>query len=165
MNFWEDDAFVARFWAKVDKGKGCWLWNASGVNGRGRIKFRGKLYLAPRVAKALCENRSPPDELLACHRCDNPACCNLDHIWWGTPQDNAQDALKKGRLRFPRPHNRCANGHKLTPENRIGGTGACLKCRRRYMRKYQPEYRAKKRHQHGPVRHRPTPNRRTHNDR
>lgn len=32
-----------------------------------------------------------------CHRCDNPKCFNPSHLFLGTPRDNAQDCLKKGR--------------------------------------------------------------------
>jgi hypothetical protein len=32
-----------------------------------------------------------------CHRCDNPPCCNPDHLFIGTPQDNNLDTSRKGR--------------------------------------------------------------------
>ena len=32
-----------------------------------------------------------------CHRCDNPACCNPDHLFLGTYGDNTMDARRKGR--------------------------------------------------------------------
>lgn len=33
----------------------------------------------------------------ACHRCDNPKCVAADHLFWGTPGDNARDCYLKGR--------------------------------------------------------------------
>lgn len=38
-----------------------------------------------------------PRNILICHKCDNTRCVNMDHLFAGTPKDNMQDMLAKGR--------------------------------------------------------------------
>lgn len=38
-----------------------------------------------------------PNELLVCHKCDQPSCCNPGHLFVGTDADNQQDKKMKGR--------------------------------------------------------------------
>lgn len=42
-------------------------------------------------------NGPVPAGYYVCHRCDNPACWHLDHLFLGTPSDNAIDRESKGR--------------------------------------------------------------------
>jgi hypothetical protein len=87
------------FWNKMDKSNsdGCWVW--SGIvdyKGYGKIKFNNKRYKTHRLAYILT-NGEICDNLLVCHKCDNPPCCNPDHLFLGTNQDNIIDCLKKDR--------------------------------------------------------------------
>ena len=76
----------------------CWLFQGHlNKEQYGRISFQGKRWIAHRLVHALLH----PDfdmELRICHTCDNPPCGNPRHLFQGTVKDNAQDALKKGRL-------------------------------------------------------------------
>lgn len=49
---------------------------------------------------------SIPDGMFVCHSCDTPACCNPDHLFLGTNQDNVNDMVRKGRNSKPprNPH-------------------------------------------------------------
>ena len=40
-----------------------------------------------------------PSWAFICHTCDNPNCCNLEHLFLGNASINMQDRTKKGRLK------------------------------------------------------------------
>ena len=94
------DQAEARFWSQVDKSphpKGCWIWTGAKARfgGYGRF-FASGWHGAHRFAWEL-KHGPIPDKLLACHTCDNPPCCNPDHIFLGTHLDNFADMRAKGR--------------------------------------------------------------------
>lgn len=80
---------------------GCWLWTAALSNtGYGKFAIRsGRPKLAHRVAWELYRQGQVPAGMFVCHRCDTPACVNPDHLFVGSPKDNTQDAIRKGRFR------------------------------------------------------------------
>lgn len=94
-----------RFWEKVDKNgpNGCWVWTA-GLHkqfGYGQFWYNGINDLAHRMSWRLTYGEIP-DGLNVCHKCDNPPCCNPDHLFLGTDLDNARDRNAKGRHNMPR---------------------------------------------------------------
>lgn len=92
----------SRFFAKVDKSGDCWLWTGVRVSkGYGALKIggrHGKMVSAHRIAWELNNGKIPPG-MHVCHRCDNPPCVRPDHLFLGSPSDNARDMIRKGRGR------------------------------------------------------------------
>jgi hypothetical protein len=87
-----------RFWAKVHKTDGCWLWTGGHSHGYGnlaRTKQEGPI-LAHRYSYELAYG-SFPAELHVLHTCDTPRCVRPDHLFLGTHQDNIADMARKGR--------------------------------------------------------------------
>lgn len=83
--------------------------------GYGKFYMNGRLHFAHRAAWELA-NGPIPEGVFVLHRCDNPSCCNVDHLWLGTAADNTADMMAKRRHRsFGRTH--CINGHEMTETN------------------------------------------------
>ena len=64
---------------------------------------RRRTILAHRLAFCLAAGRDIDSiaGLTVCHHCDNPPCCNPDHLFLGTQRDNVRDMLSKGRRGGP----------------------------------------------------------------
>ncbi|KPH66060.1 hypothetical protein ADT71_08595 [Novosphingobium sp. ST904] len=112
---------MTRFLALVDQTTitrdGCWIWCGSGKgNGYGSFNLNGKTECAHRAAYILF-NHEHPGRLDVCHRCDNRACVNPDHLFLGTRLENMQDCMRKGRT---------ARGERLNPRKGENGPAAKL---------------------------------------
>ena len=85
-----------RFWAKVNRSSGCWVWTgAKNRTGYGIIGH-GPTLRAHRVAYELTFGPIPQG-MYVLHSCDNPSCVNPAHLFLGRQADNLQDMKRKGR--------------------------------------------------------------------
>jgi hypothetical protein len=83
-------------------------------HGYGRAKYEGKYVVASRLVLML--GGEDMTGKFACHKCDNPPCINPDHLYAGTPSDNAFDYWSRGRKLTK----------KLMEDDEAGGMGIRL---------------------------------------
>jgi hypothetical protein len=87
------------------------------ARGYGMMCYRNKNWASHRLAWFLVNGPIPPG-MKVLHKCDNPPCCNPDHLELGDDKKNMRDAGK--RKRWPRQYrDTCINGHPRTPENMV----------------------------------------------
>lgn len=100
----EKTRFVS--YLKLDESTGCLLWCGYRTEyGYGRFRVggaAGEKESVHRVAWLMSGRTFDPLKPCVLHRCDNPACCNVDHLWLGTTTDNNRDRSRKGRSRRSR---------------------------------------------------------------
>ena len=82
---------------KVDSSTGCHNFMGSTNHfGYGQIMVDRKLYLTHRLAWIIA-NGSVPEDMCVLHKCDNPQCINIEHLFLGTRVDNIEDMDSKNR--------------------------------------------------------------------
>ena len=94
-----DDEFWEWFESKLTTtGSGCKEWSACRfAQGYGVVRVGGKNLKAHRMSLEHALGRPLHDGMYALHSCNNPPCCNPEHLREGTNQDNVDDKLRADR--------------------------------------------------------------------
>ena len=97
-------------WVEIRSAHECWPWTGHTIHGYGALSTaNGGHAKAHRVAYEIAKGPIPPG-LLVLHSCDNPPCCNPDHLSVGTTQQNSREAAERNRMVYGEDH----INHKLT---------------------------------------------------
>lgn len=86
------------FLSWLDRTGDCWIWQRSCIRGGyGSFMLVGKQKrIAHRFAYEMFVGPIPKRQLVL-HECDNPPCCNPQHLFLGNHKKNIRDMVKKGR--------------------------------------------------------------------
>lgn len=111
-----------RFLKYTRKYKNCVVWTGyKDKDGYGRFRLGDKKVRANRAAYVLFIGKIP-DGKLVLHKCDNPPCVALTHLYLGSYKDNTRDVWVRGRNKKSHLYSQknktvCSRGHKLLGDN------------------------------------------------
>ena len=117
-----------RFWSKVKKTEGCWLWQGARHNskGYGRHNANGTKWLAHRYVYELLIGPIPPQYELDHVVCGNTRCVNPAHLQPVTPEEHHR-RTEQGAYNRLKTH--CPRGHEYTVNNTRGDRYGRRHCR------------------------------------
>lgn len=109
--------------------------------GYGRVMWEGKNDRAHRLVFEALNGIKLKTKEYICHKCDNPSCINIDHLFLGDQTINMRDMAAKKR-HFNSKKVKCKNGH---PFDRVDSRGNrnCSICHKELLRNYSRKYRRK----------------------
>lgn len=80
-----------------DSVTGCLCWTGKvDRDGYGRVSVKRRGWRAHRLAWVAVFGEIPVGRCVL-HSCDNPPCCNVEHLFLGSQSDNHKDMIDKGR--------------------------------------------------------------------
>lgn len=119
--FSNDEIDEAKFLSLFTAAEGCWEWKGARVRqGYGRFPVSKHRELrAHRISYQLFYKEELKATDVVCHKCDNPPCVRLSHLFKSTTKGNLDDAVAKGRLVFSGRSSweRYPKGHEYAPNN------------------------------------------------
>lgn len=102
----EEHFSLIKRWANVGSAHECWpfikknkVYSFKKRLAYGQVTWEKKKYRAHRAVWKMAHGDIPVG-MFVCHKCDNSLCINPNHLFLGTPLDNARDKIAKGRDRY-----------------------------------------------------------------
>ncbi|GAB1642509.1 HNH endonuclease signature motif containing protein [Krasilnikovia sp. MM14-A1259] len=109
---------------------GCWVWQGACIpKGYGKFYYRRRLRNVHRVAYELLVGPIPEGMQIDHFVCENPPCCNPDHLRPVTVRENLLRSGGVAAQNAAKTH--CSRGHEFTSENtywRPTGGRRCRAC-------------------------------------
>lgn len=133
------------FWEKVQIGNedDCWPWMGAKTPlgyGRANQDLITKKHLYAHIRAYELSHNVSASGLCVCHKCDNPPCCNPNHLFLGSMADNIHDRDAKGRNGKKGKFQKfCKRGHEFNAENIYvypNGVRLCKECKKIRDAKY-----------------------------
>lgn len=76
----------------------CWLWTGGlDTSGYGKVRCNGKQISPHRVIYEAMYHMTLTSDQFVLHTCDKRTCCNWNHLYLGTFQDNMNDKVSRNR--------------------------------------------------------------------
>lgn len=127
-----DVTLEERFWSKVEKKKGCWIWLGAKKgrnNAYGKI-WNGLFYEAAHRLSYRLKNGSIPEGLHIDHLCRTTLCVNPAHLEAVTNQENVLRGEGPTAINARKTH--CIRGHEfaVTGSYKFKDGKACKQCRK-----------------------------------
>lgn len=120
---------VTEFWRNVQAGRPdeCWPWTGyADEDGYGLFYLAGRMRPAHELALTFTTGEERIDGLETCHGCNNPICCNPQHLRFDTRQGNVDDAVRSGRNYRPPRKISDADVETARRRHEAGATGKAL---------------------------------------
>lgn len=104
---------------RIMQPNGCIEWQGSmSDKGYGVIKKDSVKLYVHRIIYEQTHGAIPGDKYVL-HKCNNPKCSNIDHLYLGTQKDNMKDRSMSGRIRTDKYSNLTNEDFKVLASSRI----------------------------------------------